>query len=62
LWGQKVYNIEKFPWQDDAIAVVLLHMYQRMGGTQQLPQHMLDRFEKIMDFVDEDIKSLYEKV
>ena len=62
LWGKKVYNIEKFPWQDDAIAVVLLHMYQRMGGTQQLPQHMLDRFEKIMDFVDEDIKSLYEKI
>jgi hypothetical protein len=31
-----------------------------MGGTQQLPQHMLDRFEKIMDFVDDDIKSLYE--
>jgi hypothetical protein len=62
LWGKKVYNIEKFPWQDDAIAVVLLHMYQRMGGTQQLPQHMLDRFEKIMDFVDDDIKALYEKV
>jgi hypothetical protein len=61
LWGEKVYNIKKFPWQDDAIAVVLLHMYQRMGGTQQLPQHMLDRFEKIMDFVDDDIKALYEK-
>ena len=60
LWGKMVYNIEKFPWQDDAIAVVLLHLYQRMGGTQQLPQHMLDRFEKIMDFVDDDIKSLYE--
>jgi len=59
-WGKAVYNIEKFPWQDDAIAVVLLHMYQRMGGTQQLPQHMLDRFEKIMDFVDDDIKALYE--
>lgn len=61
LWGEKVYNIKKFPWQDDAIAVVLLHMYQRMGGTQQLPQHMLDRFEKIMDFVDDDIKALYQK-
>ena len=60
LWGKMVYNIEKFPWQDDAIAVVLLHLYQRMGGTQQLPQHMLDRFEKIMDFVDDDIKALYE--
>ena len=59
-WGKAVYNIDKFPWQDDAIAVVLLHMYQRMGGTQQLPQHMLDRFEKIMDFIDDDIKALYE--
>lgn len=60
LWGKMIYNIDKFPWQDDAIAVVLLHIYQRMGGTQQLPQHMLDRFEKIMDFVTDDIKALYE--
>jgi hypothetical protein len=60
-WGKAEYNIEKFPWEDNAIAVVLLHMYRRMGGSQRLPQHMLDRFDKIMDFVDDDIKSLYEE-
>jgi hypothetical protein len=36
-------------------------LYKKLGGKQQIPQPMLDRFEKILDFVDDDIKELYQQ-
>lgn len=59
-WGEHTYGYE-VPWQDDAIAAVLVSLYKKLGGKQTIPQPMLDRFEKIIDFVDDDIKDLYQE-
>lgn len=60
-WGKHYYGYDEFPWSDDAIACVLVSMYKNLGGTQKVPQMLLDRFDKIIDFVDDDIKDLYKK-
>jgi len=60
-WGIHTYGY-KVGWQDDAIASVLVLLYQRLGGTQRIPKPLLDRFDTILDFVDDDIKALYEEV
>jgi len=60
LWGEHTYGYE-VSWDDDSIAAVLVMMYKKLGGTQQIPQPLLDRFEKILDFIDDDIKDLYLK-
>jgi len=57
-WGEYTYGYE-VSWQDDAIAAVLVLMYQKLGGTQQIPQPLLDRFAKILDFIDDDIKDMF---
>lgn len=57
-WGEHTYGYE-VPWQDDAIAAVLVALYKKLGGKQAIPQPMLDRFDKIIDFVDDDIKEFY---
>jgi hypothetical protein len=57
-WGIYTYGYE-VSWQDDAIAAVLVLMYQKLGGTQQIPQPLLDRFSKILDFIDDDIKHMF---
>jgi hypothetical protein len=59
-WGENYYGYTKFPWQDDAIAAVLVLLYEKLGGKQRVPKHLKDRFEKILDFVDDDVKALYE--
>lgn len=60
-WGRHTYGYE-VAWEDDAIASVLLQLYQRLGGSQRIPKPMVDRFEKILDFLDDDIRALYEEV
>lgn len=55
LWGLGNYGYE-VPWQDDAIAAVLVSFYKKLGGTQRIPQPMLDRFADILNFADDDIK------
>lgn len=57
-WGIYTYGYE-VSWQDDAIAAVLVLMYKKLGGTQQIPQPLLDRFSKILDFIDDDIKDMF---
>jgi len=59
-WGKYTYGYE-VSWQDDAIASVLVLLYQQLGGTQQIPRPLLDRFEKILDFLEDDIKALFNK-
>jgi hypothetical protein len=58
LWGEHTYGY-KVSWDDDSIAAVLVMLYQKLGGTQRIPQPLLDRFAQILDFVDDDIKELY---
>lgn len=60
-WGEHTYGY-KVSWQDDAIASVLVLLYQRLGGKQRIPKPLLDRFEQILEFIDDDIKELYEDV
>lgn len=60
-WGEHTYGYE-VGWQDEAIAAVLVLLYQRLGGKQRIPKPLLDRFEQILDFIDDDIKELYEEV
>jgi hypothetical protein len=57
-WGEHTYGY-KVSWDDDSIAAVLVMLYRNLGGTQRIPQPMLDRFAQILDFVDDDIKELY---
>jgi hypothetical protein len=59
-WGEHVYGYE-VPWDDDSIAAVLVMLYKKLGGTQRVPQPLLDRFDEILDFVDDDIKDLYQE-
>lgn len=59
-WGEHTYGYE-VPWDDDAIAATLVMLYKKLGGTQKIPQPMLDRFDKLLDFVDDDIKELYKE-
>lgn len=59
-WGEHVYGYE-VPWDDDSIAAVLVMLYKKLGGTQKVPQPLLDRFDEILDFVDDDIKELYQE-
>lgn len=58
-WGKYTYGYE-VQWSDDSIAAVLVLLYKKLGGTQRIPQPLLDRFEKILDFVDDDIRDLFE--
>lgn len=59
-WGIHTYGYEQ-GWNDDSIAATLVMLYKKLGGTQSIPQPLLDRFEKILDFVDDDIKDLYQE-
>ena len=59
-WGKHTYGYE-VSWNDDSIAAVLVLLYKKLGGKQKIPQPLLDRFEKILDFVDDDIKDLYQE-
>ena len=59
-WGVHTYGYE-VAWQDESIAAVLVLLYQRLGGTQRIPRPLLDRFESILDFIDDDIRTLYEE-
>lgn len=60
-WGKYTYGYE-VSWQDEAIAAVLVLLYKKLGGKQQIPRPLLDRFEKILDFLDDDIKDLFGEV
>jgi hypothetical protein len=59
-WGIHTYGY-KVSWDDDSIAATLVMLYKKLGGTQSIPQPMLDRFEKILDFIEDEIKVLYQK-
>lgn len=57
-WTNHVYGYE-IEWQNDCIAPVMVQLYQHLGGTQRIPQPLLDRFDRIIDFLDDDIKDLF---
>lgn len=57
-WSRKKYKYE-VPWQDKCIAYVLIQLYKKLGGSQEVPEIMLDEFKNIMDFFAPDIKDLF---
>jgi hypothetical protein len=57
-WGEHIYGY-KVHWEDAFIACVLVQLYSHLGGTQRIPQPMLDRFDRLIDFLDDDIKNMF---
>ena len=57
LWTTKRYGYQA-NWDDDAYACALLQMYKKFGGEEKVAPNIIDRFDDIIDFFDEDILSL----
>jgi len=58
-WHVKRYN-HKGDWHDDAYACALLQLYKRFGGQESIPLALLDRFDDLVDFFDQDLLDLAE--
>lgn len=58
-WGIHTHGYE-IPWEDDSIAATLVQLYQKLGGKQKIPTPLTYRFSDIVDFLEDDIKELYE--
>ena len=57
LWTTKRYGYQA-NWDDDAYACALLQLYKHFGGQERVAPNIIDRFDDIIDFFDEDILSL----
>lgn len=60
-WAKHRYGYE-INWQDDAIASTLVLLYQRLGGTHAVPLPLVDKFDHILDFLDDDIRERFVEV
>lgn len=56
-WHQKSYGY-KGSWNDDAYACALIQLYQKFGGKEKVAPTLLDRFDNLIEFFDEDIMGL----
>jgi hypothetical protein len=45
-------------WHDDAYACALVQLYQKFGGKEKIAPTLLDRFDDLVEFFDEDIMNL----
>ena len=45
-------------WRDEAYACALVQLYQKFGGKEKIAPTLLDRFDDLVEFFDEDIVSL----
>lgn len=45
-------------WRDEAYACALVQLYQKFGGKEKIAPSLLDRFDDLVEFFDEDIMSL----
>lgn len=59
LWTEKRYGYQA-NWDDDAYACALLQLYKKFGGEERLAPTLLDRFDGLIEFFDNDILSLAE--
>ena len=53
-WSEKRYGYQT-SWSDDAYAVALIQLYKKFGGKERVPLSIIDRFEDLIDFLDEDL-------
>lgn len=56
-WHEKRYGY-KGNWNDDAYACALIQLYQKFGGSEKVAPTLLDRFDDLIEFFDEDILAL----
>jgi hypothetical protein len=56
-WHEKRYGY-KGNWNDDAYACALIQLYQKFGGKEKVAPTLLDRFDDLIEFFDEDILAL----
>jgi hypothetical protein len=60
-WHEARY-LYKGDWHDDAYACALLQLYVKFGGAEKVPAALLDRFDDLIDFFDEDLLAVAENV
>jgi len=58
-WTEKRYGYQA-NWDDDAYACALIQLYQHFGGKEKVAPTLLDHFDGLIDFFDEDILNLAE--
>ena len=56
-WTVKRYGYQA-AWEDDAYACALLQLYKRFGGEEKVALTLLDRYDGLIDFFDQDILEL----
>lgn len=56
-WTTKRYGYQA-SWDDDAYACALIQLYQHFGGKEKVAPTLLDQFDGLIEFFDEDIMSL----
>jgi hypothetical protein len=56
-WTTKRYGYQA-SWDDDAYACALLQLYKKFGGEEKIAPTLLDRFDGLIDFLDQDIIDL----
>jgi hypothetical protein len=58
-WTEKRYGYQA-NWDDDAYACALIQLYQHFGGKEKVAPTLLDQFDGLIEFFDEDILNLAE--
>lgn len=56
-WTTKRYGYQA-NWDDDAYVCALIQLYQHFGGKEKVAPTLLDQFDGLIDFFDEDIMNL----
>ena len=56
-WTVKRYGYPA-SWEDDAYACALLQLYKKFGGQEKIAPTLLDKFDDLIDFLDQDILDL----
>ena len=56
-WTEKRYGYQA-NWDDDAYACALVQLYQHFGGKEKIAPTLLDHFDGLIEFFDEDILNM----
>lgn len=56
-WTTKRYGYQA-NWDDDAYACALMQLYRKFGGEEKIAPTLLDRFDGLIDFFDQDLLDL----
>ena len=56
-WTEKRYGYQA-NWDDDAYACALIQLYQHFGGKEKVAPTLLDQFDGLIEFFDQDLLSM----